>query len=121
MSNIVFVIANDGTRLMPTNIKKARQLLKRKEATIFKHRPFTIKLTRNSEHNVQNVECCIDTGSEHIGISIKSLKHEYVHAQYDNLKDEVEKHKDQRKFRCKRRNHLRYRPARFNNRAKKKG
>ena len=61
MPNTVFVIANDGTRLMPTNIKRARQLLKRKEAVIFKHRPFTIKLTRNSEHNIQDIECCIDT------------------------------------------------------------
>lgn len=121
MSNTVFVIANDGTRLMPTNIKRARQLLKRKEAVIFKHRPFTIKLTRNSEHNVQDVECCIDTGYGHIGISIKSSKHEYVHAQYDNLKDEVEKHNDQRKYRRTRRNKLRYRKARFNNRVKSKG
>ena len=76
---------------------------------------------RSSKHNVQDVECCIDTGYGHIGISIKSLKHEYVHAQYDNLKDEVEKHNDQRKYRRTRRNHLRYRPARFNNRTKKEG
>ena len=86
MPNKVFVIASDGTRLMPTNIKKARKLLKRKEAIIFKHNPFTIKLTRTSEHNVQDIEGCVDTGDKHIGISIKSKKQEYVHAQYDNLK-----------------------------------
>lgn len=121
MPNIVFVIASDGTKLTPTNIKRARKLLKRKEAVIFKHNPFTIKLTRNSEHNVQDVECCIDTGDKHIGISIKSKKHEFVHAQYDNLKDETEKHKDKSKYRRTRRNRLRYRKARFNNRIKKEG
>ena len=89
MPNIVFVIANDGTKLMPTNIKKARKLLKKKEAVIFRHWPFTIKLLKNSEHNVQNIEGCIDTGDRHIGISIKSEKREFVHAQFDNLKDAI--------------------------------
>lgn len=67
MPKTVFVIANDGTRLMPTNIKRARQLLKRNEAVIFKHCPFTIKLTRSSGLDIQDVECCIDTGYAHIG------------------------------------------------------
>lgn len=120
MPNTVFVIASDGTRLMPTNIKRARKLLKRKEAVIFKHCPFTIKLLRDSEQNVQDVECCIDTGDKHIGISIKSKKHEFVHVQYDNLKDETERHNDQKKYRRTRRNRLRYRKARFDNRVSSK-
>lgn len=123
MPNTVFVIANDGTRLMPTNIKRARKLLKRKEAAIFKHCPFTIKLLKKSEHNVQEIEGSIDAGDRYIGISIKSEKHEFVHAQYDNLKDETERHNDQKKYRMKRRNGLRYRKARFDNRisSKKEG
>ena len=120
MPNTVFVIANDGARLMPTNIKRARKLLKRKEAVIFEHRPFTIKLLRNSEHNIQDIEGSIDAGDKYIGISIKSKKHEFVHAQYDNLKDETERHNDQRKYRRTRRNRLRYRKARFNNRVSSK-
>ena len=120
MPKTVFVIANDGTKLMPTNIKRARKLLKRKEATIFKHRPFTIKLLRKSEHNIQEIEGSIDAGDRYIGISIKSKKHEFIHAQYDNLKDETERHNDQRRYRRTRRNKLRYRKARFDNRVSSK-
>ena len=119
--NTVFVIANDGTRLMPTNIRHARRLMKRKEAVIYKHDPFTIKLTRNSEHNVQDIEFKQDTGDKHIGISVCSEKHEFVSAQYDPLKDETEKHNDQRKYRRTRRNRKRYRKARFDNRKRSEG
>ncbi len=117
----VFVIANDGTRLMPTNIKRARRLMKRREAVICRHDPFTIKLTRDSEHNVQDIEFKQDTGDKHIGISVCSEKHEYISAQYDPLKDETKKHNDQRKYRRTRRNRRRYRKPRFDNRKKDRG
>jgi len=117
----VFVIAKDGTRLMPTNIRHARRLMKRKEAVIYRHEPFTIRLTRESEHNVQNIEFKMDTGDRHIGISVCSEKHEFVSAQYDLLKDETERHNDQRKYRRTRRNRRRYRKPRFNNRKKPEG
>lgn len=71
-----FVLAEDGMPLMPTDIRHASRLLKRKEAVIAGHRPFTIRLTRHSEKNVQPVEVCCDAGYAHIGISVKSEKHE---------------------------------------------
>ena len=114
----VFVIALDGTKLMPTNRAKARIFLKKGKAIIYKHTPFTIKLTYESEKNVQPIEFCEDTGAQHIGVSIKSEKHEYVHAQYDHLKNETEKHNDQRMYRRMRRNRKRYRKPRFENRKK---
>ena len=119
--NTVFVIANDGTRLMPTNFRRARKLLKKSDAVIHRHQPFTIKLTRDSEHNVQPIEFKMDTGDKHIGVSVCSEKHEFVSAQYDLLKDETERHNDQRKYRRTRRNRRRYRKPRFDNRKKREG
>lgn len=116
MPKPVFVIASDGTALMPTSAAKARKLLKAKKAIIVSHMPFAIQLTYQSEHNTQPVEICIDTGSEHIGVSVKSEKHEYLHAQFDNLKDEKQRHEARAMYRRTRRNRLRYRKPRFNNR-----
>ena len=112
----VFVIAKDGSRLMPTNIRKARRFLEKGKAVIHKHHPFTIQLTRESGHYTQPVEFCEDTGSEHIGVSIKSETHEYVHAQYDNLSDEKQRHQERLMYRRIRRGRKRYRKPRFDNR-----
>ena len=118
----VFVLAHDGTPLMPTfNWKKVRKMLKNGKAVIAKHDPFTIRLTYESAMNTQPVEFCCDAGEAHIGISIKSEKHEFVHEQRDNLADEKERHDDQRKYRRARRNRKRYRKPRFDNRKKEEG
>ena len=119
--NTVFVITDDGTRLMPTHAAKARILLHSGKAIIEKYRPFTIRLRYHSTKNVQPVEIAVDTGYIHIGLSIKSQRHEYISAQYDLLKDEVERHNNCRKYRRARRNRLRYRKPRFNNRRKPEG
>lgn len=116
----VFVLAKDGTKLMPTHPAHARKLLKKGKAVIASHHPFTIRLTRESEKNTQPIELCMDTGSQHIGISVKSEKHEYLEAQFDNLSDEKERHDAQRKTRRSRRSRKRYRKARFSNRKKEK-
>lgn len=113
-----FVIASDGTKLMPTtNIKKVRKLLKSKRAIIHCYKPFTIQLKYDTTKVTQPVELAIDAGYVHIGLSVKSDKHEFVSAQYDTLTDEVERHNNQFEYRRARRNHkTRYRKARFNNR-----
>ena len=114
---MVFVLSSSNKKLMPTNEYRARRLIKNGKATIYKHRPFTIKLTAREDGYVQSVEYCCDTGYQHIGISIKSYKHEYVNEQRDLLKDEAEKYNDCRKYRRARRNRkTRYRKARWNNR-----
>lgn len=119
--NDVFVTALDGTKLMPTSRYKARKLLRAGKAVIACHRPFAIQLTYESGKETQPVELCMDTGSEHTGVSVKSGKHEYVHAQYDNLPDEKQRHASQRMYRRTRRNRLRYRKKRFHNRKKPEG
>ncbi len=113
---MVAVLSSTGIRLMPISCYKARRLLKKGKAEIVQYRPFTIKLTQRSTGNTQPIEYCCDTGYQHIGISIKSEKHEYVGIQVDSLKDEKSKHKDCLVYRRTRRNRKRYRKPRFNNR-----
>ena len=115
---VVFVLNNDGMPLMPTsNIKKIRKRLKQGHAIIVEHHPFTVQLVKQVDdvHNVP-IEMGVDAGYQVIGISIKSEKHEFVSAEYELLQNEVEHHHDQRMYRRTRRNRLRYRKPRFNNR-----
>ena len=111
-----FVIAEDGTKLMPTtNVKKVRKLLRTRRAVICKHNPFTIKLKYQSTKYIQPIEFQEDAGYQNIGVSITSQKYEYVSETRVMLNNEVEKHNDCRKYRRARRNRLRYRKPRFDN------
>ena len=102
---------------MPTNSYRARKLLKSKRAVIHKYRPvFTIKLVDRVDGYIQPIEYKCDTGYQNIGISICSNTKEFVNEQRDLLKDEVKRHSDSYKYRRTRRNRLRYRKKRFNNR-----
>ena len=122
MSTCVCVLSNNGERLMPTfRLGKVRRLLKDGKAKIVKHHPFTIQLLYDSKTNTQPIEICEDVGCNYIGISAKSKSHEYVSAQYDTLQDEKEHHDDCRKMRRTRRNRLRYRKPRFDNRKRGEG
>ena len=113
----IFVIAEDGTKLMPTfNIKKVRHMLKSGSAVICKHNPFTIRLTYKSSKCTQPIEFKEDAGYQNIGVSVCSAKHEYISETRILLNDEVEKHNDCRKHRRVRRNRLRYRQERRDNR-----
>lgn len=113
----VAVISASGKKLMPTNSYRARKLLKSKRAVIHKYRPvFTIKLVDRADGYTQPIEYKCDTGYQNIGISICSDTKEFVNEQRDLLKDEVKKHSDSRKYRRTRRNRLRYRKKRFDNR-----
>lgn len=107
---------------MPTfRLGKVRRLLKDGKAKIVKHHPFTIQLLYDSKTNTQPIEICEDVGYNYIGISVKSQSHEYVSAQYDTLQDEKACHDSCRKLRRSRRNRLRYRKPRFDNRKRSEG
>ena len=124
---LTYVLSKDGTPLMPTyNIKKVRHMLKDGRAVIAGHAPrFTIRLAYNLKEqaapHVQPVEICEDAGYQHIGVSVKSEKHEFAHEQYDLPDKEKDRHDDRRKYRRSRRGHKRYRAPRFDNRRKKNG
>ena len=120
------ILANDGTKLMPTtNIKKVRKLLNTNKANIVCHHPFTIQLNYKptTEIGLQPIELSMDAGYQTIGISVKSKKHEFVSAEYELLTNETEHHKLQQEYRRSRRGRKRYRAPRFNNRraSKKEG
>ena len=122
MNTCVCVLSNNGERLMPTfRLGKVRRLLKDGKAKIVKHHPFTIQLLYDSKTNTQPIEICEDVGYNYIGISVKSQSHEYVSAQYDTLQDEKACHDSCRKLRRTRRNRLRYRKPRFDNRKRGEG
>lgn len=122
MSTCVCVLSNNGERLMPTiRLGRVRHLLKDGKAKIIKHHPFTIQLLYDSKTNTQPIEICEDVGYNYIGISVKSQSHEYVSAQYDTLQDEKACHDSCRKLRRTRRNRLRYRKPRFDNRKRGEG
>ena len=119
---VTFTVDKYGRPGMPTfNVRKVRRLLKSGRAEIFRHEPFTIRLLYAEKLDTQPVELCIDAGDRHIGISVKSEKHEFVHAQYDPLRDEKEKHDDRRMYRRTRRGRRRHRKPRFDNRKKPQG
>ena len=115
----IFTVDRYGRPGMPTfNIKKIRRFLKSGKAEIFRHHPFTVRLLYAESLDVQSVEMCIDAGDRHIGISVISRKHEFAHSQYDPLPDEKERHEDRRRYRRMRRDRLRCRKPRFDNRRK---
>ena len=124
---LTYVLAADGSSLMPTyNIKKVRRMLKDGRAVIAGHKlGFTIRLTyalpEQDAPQTQETEFCEDTGDHHIGVSVKSAKHEYFHGQFDLLTDEKQRHDDCRTYRRTRRNRKRYRKPRSDNRRRRDG
>ena len=117
----VAVISKTGERLMPTSEYRARKLLKSGKAMKYCYNPFTIKLTERETGNVQPLELCMDTGYVHIGISVKSEKHEYLAEQIDALTDEKNRHDACRMYRRQRRSRKRYRQPRFDSRKREEG
>ena len=117
----VAVISKTGERLMPTSEYRARKLLKSGKAIKHSYHPFTIQLTERETGDIQPIELCMDTGYIHIGISVKSEKHEYLAEQIDTLTNERIRHDTCRMYRTQRRSRKRYRQPRFNNRKRDKG
>ena len=71
---MVAVLSSTGQKIMPTTSYRARRLLKKGKATIYKYKPFTIILTDRKQGDVQEIEYKCDTGYKHIGVSICSAK-----------------------------------------------
>lgn len=117
----VFVISNTGNKLMPTTrYRRVRLLLKDGQAKIYSRHPFTIQLQYDCPEIIQDLEIGVDSGYVHFATSVKSEHREFASAQFDMLDNEKERHDAQRKYRRTRRNRLRYREPRFNNRTSTK-
>ncbi|MBZ4665971.1 RNA-guided endonuclease IscB [Mahella sp.] len=116
---MVYVLSKDGTPLMPTErYGKVRRMLKDGRAKVVKAKPFTIQLTYQTTHYTQPVTLGVDAGYETVGISAISAKKELFSAECTLLKGQVERNKERAMYRRQRRNRLRYRKPRFDNRKK---
>ena len=115
----VYVLNKNGEALMPCKPRKARVLLKEKKAKVVNRTPFTIQLLYGSSGYKQPVNLGVDAGSTYIGLSATTHKKELSQATVE-LRQDISGWLESRKIlRRNRRNKLRYRPARFNNRGKK--
>ena len=120
---MVYVLNIKKEPLMPCRKAKARKLLKNKKAKVIKIEPFTIQLLFECENQVQDITLGIDSGSKYIGLSATTISQELYSANVELRNDIVDLLSTRRQNRRTRRNRLRYRKARFNNRisSKKEG
>ena len=131
----VLVLDKKKKPLMPTSEKRARLLLEKGCAVVIKLYPFTIRLKNRVGGETGPIRLKIDPGSRHTGVAlvkdkkiINILGEEKTHAQVLNL-FQID-HRgiaistnltSRRSMRRRRRNSLRHRQARFENRTKPKG
>lgn len=117
---MVYVLNIEGNPLMPCKEAKARKLLKENKAKIYKKEPFTIQLLFMCENQTQDITLGVDAGSKHIGLSATTKEKELYAADIELRNDIVDLLSTRRQNRRTRRNRLRYRKPRFNNRVHSK-
>lgn len=117
---MVYVQNIYGEPLMPCKEAKARKLLKSNRAYIVKRTPFTIRLTFECENQTQLVTLGVDAGSKHIGLSATTPSKELYASEVELRNDITDLISTRKQNRRTRRNRLRYRKARFNNRVHSK-
>jgi len=121
---VPFVLSSTKKPLMPCTPKRARLLLERKKAAVYKTYPFTIILKAREDGETQPLELKVDPGSKTTGLAI------VLHGKSENkvvtainlqhrghtIKSNLEKRRGVRRGRRNR--HTRYRAPRFNNRTR---
>lgn len=118
---VVYVIDINGNPLMPTSRnRKVRKMLEQGLCHIVKNTPFTIQLDYDTTNFKQGITLGVDCGTKHIGISATTEKKELLSAEVLLRTDIVELLSTRRETRRTRRNRLRYRQARFDNRIARK-
>lgn len=117
---MVYVLNIEGKPLMPCKEAKARKLLKQNKAKIYKREPLTIQLLFECENQIQDISLGVDAGSKHIGLSATTKKKELYAADIELRNDIVDLLSTRRQNRRTRRNRLRYRESKFNNRVHSK-
>lgn len=96
---MVYVLAKDGTPLMPTkNHGYVRVLLDSYRAVVVRQTPFTIRLKHSTTTYTQPLVCGIDPGRTNIGIAVVTENGECVFsANADTHNKDVPKHMAERK------------------------
>ena len=120
---VTYVLDKHKNPLMPChNGALIRTLLREKKAKVVRSKPFTIQLLIEVRNKyVQSVNLGVDSGYKHIGFSATTKKKELFSAELEQDCGMVERNKKRRMYRRQRRNRLRYRAPRFNNRRKPQG
>lgn len=114
---MVYVISFEGKPLMPTNNAKARKLLKQKKATVKRVNPFTIQLLYKTDTEyIQSVTLGIDSGYLNIGFSAITDSKELIVGEVKLLQGMKDRLLEKSQYRRIRRQRLRYRKPRWNNR-----
>ena len=113
----VYVLNKDGIPMMPCKPAKARHLIQSKKAKVVRRKPFTIQLLWNCENNIQDINLDVDSGYSHIGLSSKTEKKEIFSVDVSLRTDIPSLLQKRSMYRKTRRNKLRYRKPRFDNRA----
>lgn len=117
---MVYVLNIEGKPLMPCSEAKARKLLKQNKAKIYKREPFTVQLLFECENQIQEISLGVDAGGKHIGLSATTHQKELYAADVELRNDIVNLLSTRRENRRTRRNRLRYRKPRFDNRVSSK-
>lgn len=112
---------------MPCHPARARELLRKGKATVYRLQPFTIILKFRATGDVQGIEFKVDPGSKTTGLALVAMfKHGRELLWGANLEHRGQAIRNnlesRRSLRRKRRNrNTRYRPPRFLNRARRNG
>lgn len=123
----VFVLDKNKKPLMPCHPARARELLKKDKAAIFRYYPFTIILKEREGGNSQPMQVKIDPGSKYTGIALvanfKRGKKVVWSAEIHHRGHVIKKNLDTRRAvrRSRRNRKTRYRQPRFLNRKRKGG
>ncbi len=106
---------------MPTTPRKARIFLQSGKAKIVGRDPFTIQLIYGSSGYKQPISLGIDAGYKNIGFSAITQKEELIGGEVELLDGVSERITEKKKYRRTRRNRLRHRAKRFDNRKRNEG
>ena len=116
----IYVVDANGKPVMPTSrLGMVRRWLKSGQAIWFGNSRKIIQFVRPITTYTQNLTLGVDAGF-HLGMSVVGNHREYYSAE-SIRKSENDKLTTRRELRRTRRNHLRYRQVRFNNRRRKPG
>ena len=123
----VFVLDKNKKPLMPCHPRRARALLTKGKAAVFRQAPFTIILFEREEGVRQDISLRLDPGSKTTGVALvadfKKSDQVIWAAHLKHRGAFIKKKLDQRRAirRGRRSRHLRYRAPRFNNRTRSTG
>lgn len=119
---MVYVLDTNGNPLMPTKRNaKVRILIKNGLAEVVRVKPFTIRLLYSTKGITQDITLGIDSGYLNIGFSAISEKEELISGEVKMLQHQKERMEERARYRKIRRQRLRYRAPRFDNRKRNDG